>query len=154
MDQRYGFGNILPHLFQGRDGIPLSQTLLYSTLLLLTIALFAYLPSTNDVFAQTTSKKETSQLFKVIVQITNNANVNHIGTVHVEIDGTNQSKVINNAHFPSKKTVSYTFEFRAIDIPVGKGFTAEVVYGDDIFKTTHGLNTPANKPEIAKITLT
>lgn len=93
-------------------------------------------------------------MFKVAVNVTNNdAKVSYVGTVHVAIDGTNQSKVINNAQFPSNQTVTYDFEFGVMYIPIGKGFTAEVVYGDDVFKRTYGVNTPANTPEIAKITI-
>ncbi|MEJ7642190.1 MAG: hypothetical protein WKF36_08355 [Candidatus Nitrosocosmicus sp.] len=107
----------------------------------------------GETFAQTNPKNENNQLFKVTVNVTNNAKVSYVGTIHVAIDGTNQSKVINNAQFPSNQTVTNDFEFGAMYIPIGKGFTAEVVYGDDVFKRAYGVNTPANTPEIAKITI-
>jgi hypothetical protein len=46
-----------------------------------------------------------------------------------------------------------TIQFGAMYIPIGKGFTTKVVYGNDVFKRTYGVNTHANTPEIAKITI-
>ncbi|MEJ7642483.1 MAG: hypothetical protein WKF36_09865 [Candidatus Nitrosocosmicus sp.] len=111
------------------------------------------MPNIGETFAQSMPKDGNDQLFKVTANVTNNAKVSYVGTIHVAIDGTNQSKVINNAQFPSNQTVTHDFEFGAMYIPIGKGFTAEVVYGDDVFKRTYGLNTPSNTPEIAKITI-
>ena len=154
MVQCYGSGNGLNQLFKGEPNWPYNKFFPVCTFtLLLTVIMLVYLPSINETFAQNIPKNEDNQFFKVTVKVTNNAKVNHIGTIHVAIDGTNQSKVINNVQFPAKKTVTHNFEFKAIYIPVGKGFTAEVVYGDDIFKRTYGVNTPANTPEIAKIAI-
>ncbi|MDQ4073748.1 MAG: hypothetical protein M3162_05515 [Thermoproteota archaeon] len=154
MGQCYGFGNSLKQLFQGEFTLQCNKILPgYAFILLLAIISLMYLTSINETFAQAKPKNEDNQLFKVIVKVTNNAKVNHLGAIHVAIDGTNQSKVVNNAQFPANKTVTHNFEFNAMYIPIGKGFTAEVVYGDDVFKRTYGVNTPANTPEIAKITI-
>ncbi|HYO06046.1 MAG TPA: hypothetical protein VER14_03590, partial [Phototrophicaceae bacterium] len=75
-------------------------------------------------------KDENNQLFKVTVNVTNNAKISYFGTIRVAIDGTNQTKVINNVQFPSNQTVTHNFEFGAMHIPIGKGFTTEVVHGD------------------------
>lgn len=93
------------------------------------------------------------QTFSVVVQVTNNANADVVGTIHVAVDGTDLSKVLNGVVIPAKSTVSHTFEFDSDDVPVGKGFTAEMVYGNDIFKRTYGVNSPSNTPEIAQIAI-
>jgi hypothetical protein len=88
-----------------------------------------------------------NQLLKVNVQITNNADVNENGSVHVIADGTGVSKDLNNILFPASKTVTHVFEFSSEDIPVGTGFSVEVVYGDDIHKRTYGINSESSMPE-------
>ncbi len=99
----------------------------------------------------TTSDQKTA--FNVVVQVTNNANVNETGTIHVFINDTNISKVLNGVVLPAKSTVEYAFEFDEEDVPVGKGFTAEMVYGDDVFKRAYGVNSPSKAPEIAQLTI-
>ncbi len=154
MVQCYGFGNNLIQLMQYEPGCSCNRIFpVCAYTLLLVIVSLMYLPNIGETLAQSMPKDENNQLFKVTVNVTNNAKVSYVGTIHVAIDGTNQSKVINNVQFPSNQTVIHDFEFGAIYIPIGKGFTAEVVYGDDVFKRTYGVNTPANTPEIAKITI-
>ncbi len=154
MVQCYGFGNNLIQSIQYEPGCSCNRIFpVFAYTLLLTIVFLMYLPNIGETFAQSMPKDENNQLFKVTVNVTNNAKVSFVGTIHVAIDGTNQSKVINNVQFPSNQTVTHDFEFGAMFIPIGKGFTAEVVYGDDVFKRTYGVNTPANTPEIAKITI-
>ncbi len=154
MVQRYGFGNNLIQLMQYEPGWSCNRIFpVCAYTLLLAIVSLMYLPNIVETFAQSLPKDENNQLFKVTVNVTNNAKVSHVGTIHVAIDGTNQTKVINNVQFPSNQTVTHSFEFGAMYIPIGKGFTAEVVYGDDAFKRTYGVNTPSNTPEIAKITI-
>lgn len=99
----------------------------------------------SDIYAQ------HSQLFKVIVSVTNNGNNGEHGVLHVFIDGGVTSKWLNNLYFPSKQTVSKTFEFLSSDIPVDTTFNVEVIYGDDIFKRTSGTNTESNAPETVHI---
>ncbi len=113
--------------------------------------LFAYSHYLFKAYAQGISKDQSDALFKVIVQVTDNVNVNHMGTIYVAIDGINQSKVMDDISFSSEKTVSHTFELNSFEIPIVKGFTAEVVYNDDIFKRTYGFNIPTKSLEIAKI---
>lgn len=55
--------------------------------------------------------------------------------------------------FPALQTSSYPFSFSSSEVPVGKGFSVEVVYGDDDIKRVYGSNTPANSPEIASLTI-
>ena len=150
----YGFGNNLIQLLQHEPGIPCNRIFQVCTYtLLLAVVALMYLPNIGETFAQSTPKDENNQLFKVIVNVTNNAKISYVGTIHVAIDGTNQTKVINNVQFPSNQTVTHNFEFGAMYVPIGKGFTAEVVYGDDVFKRTYGVNTAINTPAIAKITI-
>ncbi len=154
MVQCFGFGNNLIQLIQYEPGWSFNRIFpVCAYTLLLAIVSLMFLTNIGETFAQTNPKNENNQLFKVTVNVTNNAKVSYVGTIHVAIDGTNQSKVINNAQFPSNQTVTNDFEFGAMYIPIGKGFTAEVVYGDDVFKRAYGVNTPANTPEIAKITI-
>jgi len=101
----------------------------------------------------TATTSEQKPAFNVVVQVTNNANVNETGTIHVFINNTNISKVLNGVVWPAKSTVGYAFEFDAEDAPVGKGFTAEMVYGDDVFKRAYGVNSPSKAPEIAQLSI-
>jgi len=94
-----------------------------------------------------------SQLFKVIVSVTNNGDLDQHGAIHVYTDGGSTSKWLNDVYFPSKQTVSHTFEFVSSDIPTGTSFTTEVVYGDDIFKRASGINSASNAPETINISI-
>lgn len=105
------------------------------------------IPNNYDAFAQ------HSQLFKVIVSVTNNENIDEHGAIHVYVDGGSTSKWLNNVFFPSKQTVSHTFEFVSNDIPTGTGFTTEVIYGDDVFKRLSGINSASNAPETIHINI-
>ena len=96
---------------------------------------------------------DDQKVFRVIVQVTNNAYTDEIGAIHVYIDGTDVNKVLNGVVCPAESTVDYTFDFDAADIPVGKGFTAEMVYGDDVIKRTYGVNSPSKAPEVAHISI-
>jgi hypothetical protein len=93
------------------------------------------------------------KVFRVIVQVTNNAYTDEAGAIHVYIDGTDISKVLNGVVCPAESTMDYTFDFDSDDVPVGKGFTAEMVYGDDVIKRTYGVNTPSKLPEVAEISI-
>lgn len=93
------------------------------------------------------------KVFRVIVQVTNNAYADEMGAIHVYIDGTDVSKVLNGVVCPAESTVDYTFDFNSDDVPVGKGFTAEMVYGDDVIKRTYGVNSPSKAPEVAQIAI-
>jgi NhaP-type Na+/H+ and K+/H+ antiporter len=131
------------------------MTLLFTIVLVVTLvsSITLSLFILNVQAQESSSTTNQKQIFRVNVQVTNNADIDEIGTLHVSIDGTNISKVLNGVTCPAKSTVSYKFEFNSNDVPVGKGFTAEMVYGDDIFKRTYGVNTPSNTPEIVQITL-
>ena len=94
-----------------------------------------------------------NQFFRVNVHVNNSASIDEVGTIHVFIDNTNISKVLNGAFFPAKSTVNQLIEFNATDIPDGKKFTVEIVYGDDKFKRYHGVDSPSKEPEIVQITI-
>lgn len=119
----------------------------------LTLSLCNLNAQAQEYNTTTATISDQKPLFKVVVQVTNNANVNETGTIHVFIDGTTISKVLNGVVCPAKSTVEYAFEFDAEDVPVGKGFTAEMVYGDDVFKRAYGVNSPSKTPEIAQLTI-
>lgn len=104
----------------------------------------------TDAYAQVT---QSSQTFKINVQVTNNGNLDEQGTIHVSIDGSRSPVITNNLIFPAFQTSSYPFSFSSSEVPVGKGFTVEVVYGDDEIKRVYGTNTPSNSPEVASITI-
>jgi hypothetical protein len=108
-----------------------------------------------DAYAQEspTTMLGSKQVFKVDVQVTNNEATDEIGTINVSIDGTDISKVLNGIICPAKSTVSNVFEFNSSNIPIGKGFTVDVVYGDDIFKKAYGVNNPSNTPEVVQISI-
>lgn len=104
----------------------------------------------NGAHAQNIEKGQT---FKIIVQVTNNGNLDEHGTIHVSIDGSRSPIITNNLIFPGFQTSSYPFSFSSGDVPVGKGFSVEVIYGDDDIKRVYGTNTPSNSPEIASLTI-
>jgi len=118
-----------------------------------TLSLFTLNAQAQEYPETTTTTSDQKPVFRVIVQVTNNANTDAVSTVHVYIDGTEYSKVLNGAVCPAKSTVSYTFDFDSEDVPVGKGFTAEMVYGDDIFKRASGVNSPSKTPETVQLTI-
>lgn len=93
------------------------------------------------------------KVFRVIVEVTNNAYTDEVGAIHVYIDGTDISKVLNGVVCPAESTMDYTFDFDSNDVPVGKGFTVEMVYGDDVIKRAYGVNSPSKAPEVAEITI-
>lgn len=111
------------------------------------IGSMAFFPAFMEVNGQ------SGAVFKVIVQITNTGNLDEHGTIHVSIDGSRTPQVQNNLVFPGLQTMTYTFDFSANEAPVGKGFTAEVIYGDDEFKRAYGSNSPANSPETVSISI-
>ena len=123
---------------------------IYTMALLVLIGSVGIFWGLKDVNAQTT---QTTSTFKVIVQIINNGNLDEHGTIHVVMDGSRSPVVENNLIFPGLQTSSFTFEISSSEAPVGKGFTAEVVYGDDEHKRAYGTNTPANSPETVYITI-
>ena len=85
------------------------------------------LVSQQGVVLAHVGSSSSNQLLKVHIQIINNADVNEIGSVHVIADGTGVSKDLTNISFPASKTVTHVFEFDSEDIPVGTGFSVEVV---------------------------
>jgi len=116
--------------------------------LLVGIAMLVPLNSlTNQELVLVQASSSGNQLLKVNVQVTNNAEVNEIGSVHVIADGTGISKDLNNISFPASETVTHVFEFDSEDIPVGTGFSIEVVYGDDVHKRAYGVNSESSVPE-------
>ncbi|WP_148686622.1 hypothetical protein [Candidatus Nitrosocosmicus hydrocola] len=122
----------------------------YAMTLLILIGSVAVFWGIKDVNAQTTQNDST---FKIIVQIINNGNLDEHGTIHVAMDGSRAPQILNNIIFPGLQTSSHTFEISSSEAPVGKGFTAEVIYGDDEHKRAYGTNTPANSPETVSITI-
>ena len=84
--------------------------------------------------------------FRVIVKVTNTATVDDNGQITVSI---NDNGPIQYQHpiFPAKTTIAKSFDFNAKDVPIGKGFFAEVRYGDDFDKGKQGVNTAKQGPE-------
>lgn len=105
-----------------------------------------------SVFEVTNAFAQGSQTFKVIVKVTNYGNTDEFGAINVDIDGNLAPQWQSGIKFPAHETVSHTFEFVSSDVPVGTGFTAEVVYGDDdTHKRDYGSNGPSNAPETINI---
>ena len=130
--------------FSFKVKLPYTMTLL---ILVGTVANFWGLEDINAQFPQSDST------FKVIVEVVNNGNLDEQGTIHVAMDGSRDPQAIHNLIFPAFQTTPYTFEFSSSEAPVGKGFTAEVIYGDDEHKRAYGTNTPANSPETVSINI-
>lgn len=116
---------------------------LYACALILLIGSIAISWGIKDVNAQSAQ----SGLFKIIVQVQNTGNLDEHGALHVAIDGSRSPQTMSGLIFPGLQTSSYTFEFSAAEVPVGKGFTVEVIYGDDDIKRATGANSASNTPE-------
>jgi len=116
---------------------------MYTCALLILIGSIAITWGIKDVNAQSAQ----SDQFKIIVQVQNTGNLDEHGAIHVAIDGSRNPQTMSGLIFPGLQTSSYTFEFSSAEVPVGKGFTAEVIYGDDEIKRTSGANSPSNTPE-------
>ena len=116
---------------------------LYACTFLILIGSIAIFWGLKDVNAQSTQSGQ----FRIIVQVQNTGNLDEHGSLHVAIDGLRNPQTMSGLSFPGLQTSSYTFEFSSAEVPVGKGFTAEVVYGDDEIKRVSGANSAANTPE-------
>ncbi len=116
---------------------------LYACALLILIGSVAIFWGLKDVNAQSAQSGQ----FRIIVQVQNTGNLDEHGAIHVAIDGSRNPQTMSGLIFPGLQTSSYTFEFSSAEVPVGKGFTAEVVYGDDEIKRASGSNSAANTPE-------
>ena len=122
---------------------------LYACTLLILIGSIVIFWGLKDVNAQSS---QTGQ-FKVIVQVHNTGNLDEQGAVHVAIDGLRDPQTKSSLIFPALQTASYTFAFSSAEVPVGKGFSAEVIYGDDEIKRALGVNSAANTPETVTLTI-
>ena len=122
---------------------------LYACALLILIGSISIAWGIKDVNAQSTQ----SDMFKVIVQVQNTGNLDEHGAIHVAIDGLRNPQTLSGLSFPGLETSSYTFEFSSAEVPVGTGFTAEVIYGDDDIKRASGDNSASNTPESVTLTI-
>ena len=116
---------------------------LYACALIVLIGSIAIFWGIKDVNAQSTQ----SGLFKIIVQVQNTDNLDEQGAINVAIDGIRNPQTLSGLSFPGLQSSSYTFEFSSDEVPVGTGFTAEVIYGDDDIKRASGVNSASNTPE-------
>ena len=124
-----------------RTGIRIKS--LYVCALLVLIGSIAISWGIKDINAQSTQSGQ----FKIIVQVQNTGNLDEHGALHVAIDGSRNPQTMSGLIFPGLQTSSYAFEFSSAEVPIGKGFTAEVVYGDDDIKRVTGANSASNTPE-------
>lgn len=99
-------------------------------------------------------KAQSSQVFRINVEVTNNGNTDEYGTVYVNINDSPAVDGLGAQHFPPGETISFEFVFDSKEVPIGKGFVAEVVYGDDIHKRVYGKNTSNNYSESIAIIIT
>lgn len=87
----------------------------------------------------------------VTVHVLNNGSTNFIGSIHVISDKTGASMNANAITFLAGQTVMKVFQINQNEIPIGTGFSVEVVYGDDYSKRVYGVNDATNEPELFKI---
>ena len=122
---------------------------LYACTLLILIGSVVIFWGLKDVNAQSSQSGQ----FKVIVQVQNTGNLDEHGALHVAIDGLRNPQTFPGLIFPALQTSSYTFTFSSAEVPVGKGFTAEVIFGDDEIKRASGVNSAASMPETVPLTI-
>ena len=134
------------------NNINKSKFLLITSLLIsfgLTISIELF--DDRDAVGQNTSTAVGP--LKINVQVTNNGYNSETGSMHVVSDETGVVKNSNGVSFPPGQTVIQLFEFNLEQIPVGTGFSVEVVYGDDHSKRVHDVVSQVNEPEIIDIVI-
>ncbi len=99
------------------------------------------------------NREKASGKFILNVKVTNNLATDESGGIYVGIGDSDISNSMHGITFPAGETVTKTFEFNSNDVPVGKGFSAEIVYGDDFDESADGVNGPVNTPEVLQIYL-
>ena len=122
---------------------------LFACTLLILIGSVVIFWGLKDVNAQSSQSGQ----FKVIVQVQNTGNLDEQGALHVAIDGLRNPQTLPGLIFPALQTSSHTFTFSSAEVPVGKGFTAEVIFGDDEIKRAPGVNSAASMPETVPLTI-
>jgi len=146
----YGYGNSdLKHLF-----ICSGTKSYYNALVpIFFIAFILGLFSVTDIHFIDNVKAQSNQVFRVNVEVTNNGNVDEYGTVYVNINDSPAVDGLGGQLFPAEKTVFFEFVFDSKEIPIGKDFFAEVVYGNDLHKRVYGKNTSLNSSETVSINM-
>lgn len=127
----------------------------YSTLFpIFFIAILVGFFSISEIqFIDHVKAQPSSQVFRVNVEVTNNGNTDEYGTVYVNINDSPAVDGLSGQLFPAGETISFEFVFDSKEVPIGKEFVAEVVYGDDIHKKVYGKNTSPNSSETIAINI-
>ncbi|HET6590240.1 MAG TPA: hypothetical protein VFG45_08760 [Candidatus Nitrosocosmicus sp.] len=114
---------------------------LFILLLFLTISwsTITSLSTIGSALAQSSNATKAS-FFHINVQVSNNANTNLVGSIHVMSASTGAVKNANDITFPAGQTVIKIFEFSQSEIPKGTEFIVEVVYSDDYSIRAYGVN--------------
>lgn len=128
----------------------LTLALLLSFFCLATLALDLI---SREALVQGSSNATTTIIepLNVTVHVLNNGSTNFIGSIHVISDKTGASMNANAITFLAGQTVMKVFQITQNEIPIGTGFSVEVVYGDDYSKRVYGVNDATNEPELFKI---
>ena len=94
-------------------------------------------------------------IFRIIVHVTNHFPQDISGGITVSVDHQpkNIFKSAYGLYFHAGETVSKTFTFKSIDVPIGAGFEVNIDYGDDYNQYTFGENSPVKRPEIVNFTI-
>lgn len=117
------------------------------------IALILGIFSVTEIHVINPVKGEISQIFRVTVGVTNTGNSEEYGTVYVNVHESQAVDGLGGQIFPAGETVYFEFIFDSKEIPIGKEFAAEVVYGDDIHKRVYGKNTSPSFSETININI-
>ena len=127
----------------------------YNTFLpVIFIALILGLFSVTEIHFIDHVKAQSSQVFRVTVEVTNYGITDGYGTVDVNINDSQAIDGLGGQVLPAGETVSFEFLFSSKEVPTGKEFVAEVVYGDDdVHKRAYGKNTSANSSETISINI-
>jgi len=109
--------------------------------------------ATKLVLEEKQSNYKDANSLQINTLVSNNGSNNLIGSIHVISSATGVTKNINDMTFPAGQTVNKTFKFHLNEIPIGTGFSIEVVYGDDFSKRMYGVNDPKNAAETFTINI-
>jgi hypothetical protein len=88
------------------------------------IALILGIFSITQIHFNNHVKAQSSQVFRVTVEVTNNGITDEYGTIYVKINDTQAIDGLGGKLFPAGETVSFELMYSTKESSIGKGFVA------------------------------
>lgn len=101
------------------------------------------------------SPSTSKEIFKVIVEVSNQSPRDIAGgiTISIDHDPENLFKSAYNIYFPAGQMTLKTFTFKSSDVPIGTEFEVNIDYGDDYNQRQFGENSPEKRPEVVSFSI-